>query len=157
MWGYVVDWWILAFSIVAAAGGAWGAFLMWWQQELSAVSITTRQNAERILISFTAVGSRPLHAPQAEIILNGKSIVVSDMPPVLTPSDKPIEVSLPIESPRTELSAAIQWTEFGTRSPRLRGQKFGSADQMWGWHTRKGWVPWSARQIAKYRGRYSQL
>lgn len=156
-WGHVVDWWILAFSIIAAIGGAWGAFLMWWRQEISEVHISTRQNAERILVSFAAVGSRPLHSPQAEIIKNGKSIVISDMPPALNNADQPIEIAIPIGTLPAELTAAIQWTEYGIRSPRLRGRKFGSDDQIWEWNNRKGWVPWNAREVKKYRARYSQL
>jgi hypothetical protein len=82
------------------------------------------------------------------------------MPSALSSSDKPIElaISLPAAQQGLDITASIQWTDFGSRSPRLRGRKFAlDGDQVWEWRRRKGWVSLSERQLRRARERYSQL
>lgn len=63
---------------------------------MSEADISVSRDGERVLVRFAAIGSRPLHRPEIEIVSDGMPHVCAGMPPVLSGSDKPLEVMLSI-------------------------------------------------------------
>ena len=155
------DWVILISGCIAAAGTIAGLAWSWWNTEETGAHINVRTSKERTIVLFSAAGSKALHMPVVEVRVPGNiPLTTPEDHRILTAEGEPITLTIPTGSgpPIYELTAAIQWTEYGKRTPKLRGLFYSVHEhQMWSLDSKGGWKPWNRRQIQKYQARYSQM